>query len=281
MDGPETRQLSFDFDRPERNANRTDDALKEVGIGKYERALIWILLAHPEAEWFDLERKLRRLTISNRDAGNWLRSVPSPFGGLRLSRTAGKWSEAKSAWQQRGIVLIPTAKRRGTKTRLFGDLNALNTWWMNQIETRENELVSWLSDPGCSPVIPGDPLSEGEREGTNTNLSFNPSAGSPGITSPSLPPLPAAIYENQDGRKLYVAVRDWWQAEGLKHRGFDPDTVMGAILASFQAEAIDPQRYVQACLNRGVEDSWKHRAAAFRARHANDDKTYAPMGTTR
>jgi hypothetical protein len=258
----EKSQLSFDWNRRERSANRTDDALADLDVAEWERAVIWILLTHPDAVCTDLDRKLVCLRISLRNASQYV-SKESPFG--LSEKASGKFSEAVNRWRERGIIAARPHKR-GTFYR--ADFGALSEWSRHQTETRESALSRFGSAPECSPVLPGAPPSV--SEGMNNNPSINPSVdpvpkrSEPAAEVGAVPQLPEEVWQREcTERQLYEALAAWWVREGLADRGVDKAALIGAVLVCRLQPRSNPQRYVEVCLSRGVDENWQRNARAF------------------
>lgn len=269
------RQSCFDWTRRERSADRTDNALADLDVPGWERAVIWTLLTHPEAICTDVDRKLVVLRISVRAAAKYVAGE----GRFGLSdRAGGRFSTAAARWMQRGI-LAARQDRRSTFYRV--DFNALADWARHQMETRESALNQFAGAARCcAPLRAAAPsMSEGE----NKILSFNQSApagraavapacppsrpqDAPRTHEPSatVPTLPEEVWQREcSERQLYDALREWWVREGLTDRGIDKAALIGAVLVCRLQPRSNPQRYVEVCLGRGVDENWLRNARAF------------------
>jgi hypothetical protein len=114
------------------------------------------------------------------------------------------------------------------------------------------------------PDLPHDRLSEREID----YLSINPSSIS--AARARLPDLPAAVWQPElSPERVCAAVRVWFRDHRLRDEGFEPDEVLGAILAARKADRTSPQDYVETCLANGVRAHWVQRAKRLRARVEN------------
>lgn len=259
------QQMTFDWTRRERSANRTDDALSDLDIPGWERAVIWTLLTHPDAVCVDVDRKLVCLRISNRKAASYVASESQ----LGLSgRGSGRFCEAAARWIVRGIL----AARQDRRSMFYqADFAALSAWASHQSETREMALNQFAGAPPRSAALRGAPpsMSEGENKILSINQSVppQPKRAEPSAACGAVPTLPEEVWQREcTERQLYDALREWWVREGLADRGVDKLALIGAVLACRLQPKSNPQRYVEVCLARGVDENWLRNARAFLVR---------------
>lgn len=265
------RQSCFDWTRRERSADRTDNALIDLDVPGWERAVIWTLLTHPDAICTDVDRKLVCLRISVRAAAKYV-AGESRFG--LSERAGGRFSTAAARWMERGI-LAARQDRRSTFYRV--DFTALAAWARDQMETREAALNQFAGAALCCAPLRGaaPSMSEGENKIYSINQS-TPAVEPAGATSVpqdaprthkpplAVPTLPEEVWQREcSERQLYEALAAWWVREGLTDRGIDKAALIGAVLVCRLQPRSNPQRYVEVCLGRGVDENWLRNARAF------------------
>lgn len=263
-------QLQMDWARRDRCAQQIDSSLKEIGVCLSQRAAVVVVFSHERSTLAEKERQIMFLKISYREAADWVRNKSDLYRNLELHPST--LHDAVRSWAARDVMhaegtrpttlmLSGTALRDWHAGNVFDPTEFARTW------THKQTHVGKCSDAfggvrGCSgPSHHSERVSEGDsfnQEQINHSLTHSTGA---------LPALPVEIWDHAVSEKrLYEAVGAWWIAEGLADRSFDPNAVLGAILAARRNKATSPQTYVESCLSRGVSAGWIQQAAAMRRR---------------
>ena len=276
-------QLSFDWMRRERCAARTETSLAEIDVPDVQRAVIWLLLTHPDARVIDREEKVVALSITYQQAGDWLRSNVARWQTLRLGRSSVR--RAVGVWERLGIM----STRGGRPTTLLVHFGRLGSWHQAEEEERQRSIEEWAKAQFVSCCVPkaqfvspqNDRLSDVVSLSSEDNKEPHSITHSGAVPNAGeLPPLPEEVFDEQlQGQSLLQAVHAWWVSEGLRDRGFDPRTVIGALLAARDRAQSNPQGFVRACLRGRVQRQYLEQATALMRPHTSaGQRPYSPHG---
>lgn len=232
-------QTLIDFDRGERAARRADDALAELGLPLLQRAAVYLLLAHESSRPHHSSPLVLRVSLTWRSAAEWLRErfLPAETG-----RSHSGLVKAVAVWQGRGIM-------HAAEGRLWLHGERLRDWHEQVIEARQ-QLAAVDPFEAIAPVASSQPTSRASR----------------------LPTLPLAAFGAVTLSAVVGIVREWWTEHELTRDVVDPDELLGAIIAARRAEPDNPQRYVETCLDRGVNSGLVVQARKLRTGASGDEQ---------
>lgn len=123
-----TEQLRLDLDRADQQAENCDKAMRAKGVSPVQRAVLILLLTHPQSQ---SDGTTRCLAIALRPAAEWSRQNVQCVKGLTCDHTA--IMRALQVWIDRGVITFTSKMPR----KLWLSIENLRQWHDSQPDADE------------------------------------------------------------------------------------------------------------------------------------------------